>query len=52
MHGLVEGLARAEKGVCGIRLFTGAENHAALRTYDSVGMRSEASYVCEIEFAP
>ena len=52
MYGLAEGLARADKGVCGIRLFTGAENHAARRMYDSVGMRYEANYVCETEFAP
>ena len=52
MYGLAEGLDRADKSVCDIRLFTGAENHAARRTYDGVGMRSEANYVCETDFAP
>lgn len=50
MHRYVEGLARDDDGVCGIRLFTTADNRAAQRTYGSLGMTSEASYVCEIDF--
>ena len=50
MHGFVETRAAADPGVCGIRLFTTAENDAARRAYDSVGMTSEAAFFCEVDY--
>ena len=50
MHSLVEARAADDPGVCGIRLFTTAENRAAQRSYDSVGMTSEAAFFCEVDY--
>ena len=50
MHGFVEAGAAADPGVCGIRLFTTAENHGAQRAYGSVGMTSEAAFFCEVDY--
>ena len=50
MHGFVQNRAAADPGVCGIRLFTTAENDAARRAYDSVGMTSEAAFFCEVDY--
>lgn len=50
MHGFVEARAAEDPGVCGIRLFTTAENEAAQRAYDSVGMTSEAAFFCEVDY--
>ncbi len=50
MHRFVESMAAEDSAVCGIRLFTNAENRAAQKAYDSLGMTSEASYVCEIDY--
>ena len=50
MHGFVESRAANEAGVCGIRLFTTAENDTAQRAYDSVGMTSEAAFFCEVDY--
>ena len=50
MHAFVETRAAEDPGVCGIRLFTTAENDAAQRAYDSVGMTSEAAFFCEVDY--
>ena len=50
MHRFVEARAAQDPGVCGIRLFTTAENDAAQRAYDSVGMTSEAAFFCEVDY--
>ena len=50
MHGFVGARAEDDPGVCGIRLFTTAENHGAQRSYDSVGMTSEAAFFCEVDY--
>ena len=50
MHGFVQARAADDPKVCGIRLFTTAENHAAQRAYDRVGMTSEAAFFCEVDY--
>ena len=50
MHGFVGARAADDPKVCGIRLFTTAENHAAQRAYDRVGMTSEAAFFCEVDY--
>ena len=50
MHGFVETRAARDPGICGIRLFTTAENDAAQRAYGRVGMTSEAAFFCEVDY--
>ena len=49
MHKFVERRSADNPGVCGIRLFTTAENDTAQRAYDSVGMTSEAAFFCDVD---
>ena len=50
MHHFVEQLTNSYQQVCGIRRFTSADNYTAKQAYEKLGMVSEASYVCEIDY--
>ena len=50
MHRFVAAGAEDDPAVCGIRLFTTADNHAAQRAYGSVEMTSEAAFFCEVDY--
>lgn len=50
MHKFVYAAATADADVCGIRLYAEGDNHAARRTYASVGMRGREVEMFEIDF--
>ena len=50
MHKLIYDAAKADKAVCGIRLFGEEANDGARRTYDSVGMRGKMVELFETDF--
>ncbi|MRG94209.1 GNAT family N-acetyltransferase [Polyangium spumosum] len=50
LHDHVVGKARAEKDVCGVRLYVDKENHRAQKTYAALGMRPAHYDVFEIDF--
>ena len=50
MHAFVHDAAEADPDVCGLRLFATDDNPQARRTYESVGMASEACHLFETDF--
>ncbi len=42
--------ARAQQGVCGLRLYVERENHRAQRTYERIGMRRTSYQFFEVDF--
>lgn len=50
MHKFVYASAAADAAVCGIRLYADEDNHAARRTYESVGMSGKIVELFEIDF--
>lgn len=50
LHDHVLGKARADKGVCGVRLYVDKENHHAQATYAAMGMRPAHYDFFEIDF--
>lgn len=50
MHAFVGSAAEAAPEVCGIRLFATDNNPGARRTYERVGMSTEACHMFEIDF--
>ncbi|MDI3286458.1 GNAT family N-acetyltransferase [Polyangium sp. 15x6] len=50
LHDHVLAKARADKGVCGVRLYVDKENHRAQATYAAMGMRAAHYDFFEIDF--
>ena len=50
LHAEVRRRARADGGVCGVRLYVASDNGAAKRTYAALGMRERAYAIFEEEF--
>ena len=50
LYGYVEGLARGNAGVCGLRLYVENENERAQGTYGRVGMKRTAYQMWEVDF--
>ncbi len=51
LHAHVERLARADPGVCGLRLYVERANHRAQATYRGCGMHDSGYLVMEVDYS-
>ncbi len=50
LYRYVEGMARKQTGVCGLRLYVEHDNRSAIRTYQKLGMKKTHYELYEIDF--